>query len=108
MRGRRRLTLQLTPLLDLLLIVIFAQYMDVQEREAKTVGEAQRIARDYDQAAADLTRLQQAGNRRKHKSPQPASNCRWLKHRQPICRHRRTSCRTIWTAPSRSSGCWEN
>ncbi|MCH2201407.1 MAG: hypothetical protein MK102_05535 [Fuerstiella sp.] len=31
MRIRRRLTFQLTPLLDLLLIVIFAQYMEVQQ-----------------------------------------------------------------------------
>lgn len=30
MKGSRRLTLQLTPLLDLLLIVIFAQYMEVR------------------------------------------------------------------------------
>lgn len=34
--NRRRLTLQLTPLLDLLLIVIFAQYMEVQETSAQT------------------------------------------------------------------------
>ncbi|MBL8818918.1 MAG: hypothetical protein JNL58_23015 [Planctomyces sp.] len=31
-KSRRRLALQLTPLLDLLLIVIFAQYMEVQQR----------------------------------------------------------------------------
>ena len=31
MQRRRRLTFQLTPLLDLLLIVIFAQYMEVQQ-----------------------------------------------------------------------------
>jgi hypothetical protein len=31
MQHRRRLTFQLTPLLDLLLIVIFAQYMEVQQ-----------------------------------------------------------------------------
>ena len=31
MKTRRRLTFQLTPLLDLLLIVIFAQYMEVQQ-----------------------------------------------------------------------------
>lgn len=31
-KTRRRLALQLTPLLDLLLIVIFAQYMEVQQR----------------------------------------------------------------------------
>lgn len=32
MKGRRRLTFQLTPLLDLLLIVIFAQYMEVRQQ----------------------------------------------------------------------------
>ena len=31
MKARRRLMFQLTPLLDLLLIVIFAQYMEVQQ-----------------------------------------------------------------------------
>ena len=31
MKNRKRLTFQLTPLLDLLLIVIFAQYMEVQQ-----------------------------------------------------------------------------
>jgi hypothetical protein len=41
MTVRRRLTLQLTPLLDLLLIVMFAQYMEVQivaKREADRVA----------------------------------------------------------------------
>jgi hypothetical protein len=37
---RRRLSLQLTPLLDLLLIVIFAQYLDVRDREADSVSRA--------------------------------------------------------------------
>ena len=32
MKTRKRLTFQLTPLLDLLLIVIFAQYMEVQQK----------------------------------------------------------------------------
>ena len=36
---RRRLTFQLTPLLDLLLIVIFAQFMEVQETVARTEAE---------------------------------------------------------------------
>lgn len=35
MISRRRLTFQLTPLLDLLLIVIFAQFMDTQETTAR-------------------------------------------------------------------------
>lgn len=49
MRHRRRLTFQLTPLLDLLLIVIFAQYMEVQQ--AAQSGEQQ--VQDH-QAALEL------------------------------------------------------
>lgn len=59
---RRRFTIQLTPLLDLLLIVIFAQYMAVQQtsqaglREAAAqVAETVEDARDA-QAAAELAR----------------------------------------------------
>jgi|GEM_PF-1196637 len=43
MRFRRRLTLQLTALLDMMLIVIFAQYMEVRqsaERQARQASEA--------------------------------------------------------------------
>ncbi len=39
---RRRLTFQLTPLLDLLLIVIFAQYMEVQDRAESAQDQLQR------------------------------------------------------------------
>ncbi len=59
MMFRRRLTLQLTPLLDLLLIVIFAQYMDVQEREAQTLGESARLSTEYSRAASELDDAQQ-------------------------------------------------
>ena len=40
-RTRRRFTLQLTPLLDLLFIVLYAQYIDLQEatRRAASGGE---------------------------------------------------------------------
>lgn len=58
MRRRRRLTMQLTPLLDLLLIVIFAQFMDVQEREATTVDEAHRAVEQRQRAEAELTELE--------------------------------------------------
>ena len=58
MKARRRLTMQLTPLLDLLLIVIFAQFMDVQEREATTVDEAKQAVERRYQAEAELTDLQ--------------------------------------------------
>lgn len=57
MKARRRLTMQLTPLLDLLLIVIFAQFMDVQEREATTVDEAKLAVEKRYQAEAELADL---------------------------------------------------
>ncbi|QDT95405.1 hypothetical protein [Gimesia aquarii] len=47
MISRRRLTFQLTPLLDLLLIVIFAQFMDTQETTARI---EQRAATEVQQA----------------------------------------------------------
>lgn len=58
MTVRRRLTLQLTPLLDLLLIVIFAQFMEVREREATTVGAARRAVDDLRRAKVELAHLQ--------------------------------------------------
>ena len=42
MKVRRRIILQLTPLLDLLLVVIFAQYMDLQSASRKMVRQAER------------------------------------------------------------------
>ena len=39
----RRLALQLTPLLDLLLIVIFAQYLDVGQRDRRTAGQNEEL-----------------------------------------------------------------
>lgn len=39
----RRTALQLTPLLDLLLIVIFAQYLDVGERDRKLIASAAEL-----------------------------------------------------------------
>lgn len=60
MMRRRRLHLQLTPLLDLLLIVIFAQYLDVAEREAQTVGEANQAIAQRDELATTLAELQVA------------------------------------------------
>ncbi|WP_417384824.1 hypothetical protein [Gimesia sp.] len=84
MISRRRLTFQLTPLLDLLLIVIFAQFMDTQEstarieqrsqqqvtqaeQEVKTLREEQRIAlkeiaelkRSKEQALRDAMQAEQ-------------------------------------------------
>jgi hypothetical protein len=50
--------MQLTPLLDMLLIVIFMQFIDVREREATTVGEARRAIQRSEQAEAELADLQ--------------------------------------------------
>lgn len=55
---RRRLTFQLTPLLDLLLIVIFAQYMEVRETSARQVADIQQQVAAIEQAAE--RQLQQA------------------------------------------------
>ena len=48
MKKSRRMTFQLTPLLDLLLIVIFAQYMEVQQKaeSAQTEVEQQKTELD--------------------------------------------------------------
>jgi len=58
----RKLTLQLTPLLDLLLIVIFAQYMELRESAARTETDvrqetATEIASLREQRARDVLRL---------------------------------------------------
>lgn len=52
--SRRKLTFQLTPLLDLLLIVIFAQYMEVQQT-AET--QAAKIAEEVDVAESAQLRM---------------------------------------------------
>jgi hypothetical protein len=53
---RRKLTLQLTPLLDLLLIVIFAQYMEVRTVANK---QTERVELEREEARADLATVQQ-------------------------------------------------
>ncbi len=55
--SRRKLTFQLTPLLDLLLIVIFAQYMEVRQTADTQAVEVQREL-DRMNTEADLARLQ--------------------------------------------------
>lgn len=58
MSARRRLTFQLTPLLDLLLIVIFAQYMEVQQTAESAQGKLAQQQADleaqYQQRNAEL------------------------------------------------------
>ncbi len=51
MLSRKKLTFQLTPLLDLLLIVIFAQYMEVQHTSARAEQEIERRAENRTAAA---------------------------------------------------------
>lgn len=54
MISRRRLTFQLTPLLDLLLIVIFAQFMDTQETTARIEDRAERQVQEAEQKTEKL------------------------------------------------------
>lgn len=55
MKTRKRMTFQLTPLLDLLLIVIFAQYMEVQQKAESA----------QDQLEQQKTQLSEEYNRRR-------------------------------------------
>lgn len=55
MISRRRLTFQLTPLLDLLLIVIFAQFMDTQETTARI---EKRAATEVQQAERKVEKFE--------------------------------------------------
>jgi len=55
--SRRKLTFQLTPLLDLLLIVIFAQYMEVQQTaDTRAAETAEQIAKL--ESSAELAELE--------------------------------------------------
>lgn len=60
MISRRRLTFQLTPLLDLLLIVIFAQFMDTQETTARIEQRAETKVAQAEQQIAQLEKLSAA------------------------------------------------
>src|SRR3954471_20275239 len=54
-RTRRRFTLQLTPLLDLLFIVLYAQYIDLQDatrREVAQETERRHQAESHEEQAA--------------------------------------------------------
>ena len=59
MNGERvkKMTLQLTPLLDLLLIVIFAQYLEVQETQETIEQTASTAVTERDEAIASLSQL---------------------------------------------------
>lgn len=56
----RRMTLQLTPLLDLLLIVIFAQYMDIRQT---TLEEETQSSRRFEQLQTELEEARQSQSR---------------------------------------------
>lgn len=60
MKPRRRMTFQLTPLLDLLMIVIFAQFMEVQQQAESAQGELQQqkqqLVQQFDDSKAELER----------------------------------------------------
>ncbi len=60
MKARRRMTFQLTPLLDLLLIVIFAQYMEVQQKAESAQSNLQQqraaLVQQFDEGKAELER----------------------------------------------------
>ncbi len=53
-RRSRRLSLHLTPLLDLLLIVIFAQFMDVRQQETERAGASQQLQLHLDRVEREL------------------------------------------------------
>ncbi|MCA9000210.1 MAG: hypothetical protein KDA80_24645 [Planctomycetaceae bacterium] len=59
MIASKKLTLQLTPLLDLLLIVIFAQYMEVREQQVSVASQTESAVVERDAALAELMALQE-------------------------------------------------
>lgn len=59
MMTQRRIALQLTPLLDLLLIVIFAQYLETTGMARKAVHETERAKQQSDAAQRDAEQTQQ-------------------------------------------------
>lgn len=56
-RHRRRLTLQLTPLLDMLLTVIFLQYLAVRESERETIEAAAEVRAESKTLASEAEQL---------------------------------------------------
>jgi len=56
---RRRLTLQLTPLLDMLLTVIFLQYLAIRESERETNEAAAQVRTESVALAVEMTQLRE-------------------------------------------------
>ncbi|HWL08224.1 MAG TPA: hypothetical protein VNQ76_07465 [Planctomicrobium sp.] len=59
MISRRRLTLQLTPLLDMLLIVVFLQYFQLRDREQSLAGDQQAIVTEREETQSQISDLVQ-------------------------------------------------
>lgn len=60
MKPPRRLVLTLTPLLDLMLVVIFAQYMDLQQASAARVRAERLRAEDATRARSDMEKARES------------------------------------------------
>jgi hypothetical protein len=56
-RTRRRFTLQLTPLLDLLFIVLYAQYIDLQEATRREIAQETHRRHEAEQAEHEAAKL---------------------------------------------------
>jgi len=65
MKIRRRMTFQLTPLLDLLLIVIFAQFMEVQQKaesaQSEVAAQKQQLVQQFEAGKAELVQQFESG-----------------------------------------------
>lgn len=57
MRARQRLSLQLTPLLDMLLIIVFAQYLEIREKQVLKKTEANTAIVDLEETRARVKAL---------------------------------------------------
>ena len=58
---RRRFTLHLTPLLDLLFIVLYAQYIDLQEATKREISQATQRSHEAEQAEREAAKLRTDG-----------------------------------------------
>lgn len=54
----RRIALQITPLLDMLLVILFLQYLDSRQQQEATLATAAEANRERDRAAAQLVLTQ--------------------------------------------------
>jgi hypothetical protein len=83
--ARRKLTMQLTPLLDLLLIVIFAQYMEMRDSAGAATESVESLQQDLAAARSEVSSLQvelTQASRLLDQSTQTVSNAQTLLERQ--------------------------